>query len=238
MEREDFDSFKKERKKCPNRIKKILYHGTSIEPISNILTDVFKKSTERCYQHGKGVYFTDLIDYCWFYGSPEGNRKNENKIPKIRETFTLVASSTYYDKKGFMKVTNSERTPKKNEINFAYAGSDFSTLEEIDETKFYGTEYVIYELDQICPFIGAKLERDEFCVIWRDTNFSDKPVYNNFYDQKFKNFLKERIIYIEELSKFNIYPCETSEEAIKLIKRKKYNKIILISNIGDDLDGN
>ena len=39
------------------------------------------------------------------------------------------------------------------------------------------------------------------------------------------------------MAKFNIYPCETSEEALKLIKRKKYNKIILISNIGTDLGG-
>ena len=39
------------------------------------------------------------------------------------------------------------------------------------------------------------------------------------------------------MAKFNIYACETSEEALKLIARKKYNKIILISNIGTDLEG-
>ena len=43
--------------------------------------------------------------------------------------------------------------------------------------------------------------------------------------------------YIEQYAEFNIYPCETSEEALKLIKRKKYNKIILLSNIGQDLGG-
>ena len=68
IEREDFENFEKEREKCPNRVEKILYHGTQIEPISCILTGLFKKSEERCYQHGKGVYFTDLLDYCWFYG--------------------------------------------------------------------------------------------------------------------------------------------------------------------------
>ena len=62
MEREDFEIFEKERKNCPNRIDRILYHGTSIEPISCILTGYFRKSTERCYQHGKGVYFTDMLD--------------------------------------------------------------------------------------------------------------------------------------------------------------------------------
>ena len=82
-----------------------------------------------------------------------------------------------------------------------------------------------------------KLKRDEFCVIWRDVNFSEKPIYNNDFDEKFKKFLKNRIIYIEQLAKFNIYPCDNSKEALKLVKRKKYNKIILISNVGDDLSG-
>ena len=58
--------------------------------------------------------------------------------------------------------------PKKNEINFAYAGPNFETIVEPDFTKFVGTEYVIWDLDQICPFISAKLERNEYCVIWRD----------------------------------------------------------------------
>ena len=239
IEREDFETFQTERSKCPNRVNKILYHGTSIEPITNILTDVFKKSTERCYQHGKGVYFTDTIDYCWFYGSSKGNRENCNKIPKIKDNFTLIASSIYYDRKGFKRVYDYKYTPKKNEINFAYAGANFETikLEKVDKSKFYGTEYVIYDLNQICSFIGATLERDEFCVIWRDPNFSKEPVYNNDLDEKYKKFLKERIIYIEQLARFNIYPFETSDEALKLIERKKYNKIILISNIGHDKSG-
>ena len=40
MEREDFQIFEKERKNCPNRVDRILYHGTSIEPISCILTGI------------------------------------------------------------------------------------------------------------------------------------------------------------------------------------------------------
>ena len=107
----------------------------------------------------------------------EGNRSNTNKIPKLNETFTLIACSTYYNKKGERKVNNSEYTPKKNEINFAYANYDTSTIKDNpDKKKFYGTEYVIFDLNQICPFIGAKLKRKEYCVIWRDNNFSSKPV--------------------------------------------------------------
>ena len=237
MEREDFEKFEREREKCPNRIDKILYHGTSTEPISCILTGLFRKSEKSGYQHGKGVYFTDFLDYCWFYGGEQSNRANKNKIPEINDTFTLIACSVYYDKKGFRKVTDYKYTPKKNEINFAYAGAHFETLVNPDFTKFVGTEYVIWDLDQICPFISAKLKRNEYCVIWRDNNFSSNPVYNNKFDEIFKKFLKERIKYINQKAKYNIYPCETSEEALKLVERKKYNKIILISNVGSDLGG-
>ena len=238
LEREDFQTFEKERKNCPNRIDRILYHGTSIEPISCILTGYFRKSIDRCYQHGKGVYFTDTLDYCWFYGGEKSNRSNGNKIPAIGETFTLIACSIYYDKNGFRHVKDYKYTPKKNEINFAYAKEDFSTIKEYpDKRKFFGTEYVIWDLEQICPFIGAKLKRKDFCVIWRDNNFSSKPVYNNQFDEVFKKFLRERMKYIEQFAEFNIYPCETSEEALELINRKKYNKIILISNVGTDLGG-
>ena len=239
IERQDFRKFEQERIKCPNMVDKLLFHGTQIEPISCILTDVFRKSEKSGYQHGKGVYFTDTLDYCWFYGGDVNNRNNKNKIPKINDKFTLIASCVYYDKTHFKRVYDYKYNPKKNEINFAYAGAEFETLfeENPDKSKFYGTEYVIWDLDQICPYLCARLKRNEYCVIWRDNNFSSKPVYNNQFDAIFKAFLKERLKYIEKASKFNIYPCETSEEALKIIKKKKYNKIILISNVGTDLGG-
>ena len=82
-----------------------------------------------------------------------------------------------------------------------------------------------------------KLKRQEYCIIWRDNNFSPKPVFNNKFDEIFKKFLKERMNYIEQYAELNIYPFETTKEALELIKRKKYNKIILISNVGTDLGG-
>ena len=68
---------------------------------------------------------------------------------------------------------------KKNEINFAYSGSHFEALKEPSDNMFFGTEYVIGDLNQICPFIGMKMKRNEFCIIWRDNNFSSNPVYFN-----------------------------------------------------------
>ena len=86
-------------------------------------------------------------------------------------------------------------------------------------------------------FYWFKFRRNEFCVVWRDVNFSPNPVYNNKFDKTFKAFLKDRLDYMKLTSKFNFYPCETSEEALKIIEKKKFNKIILISNVGSDLSG-
>ena len=241
IEREDFEKFEKGKKSCKNRVDRLLFHGTGKAPVAGILTGEYWKSTEKCYQHGKGVYFSDKLDYCWYYGNEKDNRFNINKIPEkgVNDTFYLIANLIYYSKNLYNHVYDYKKDPEINGINFAYAGAETETLydEDFDEKKFYGTEYVIWELSQICPFIGAKLQRAEYCCIWRDNNFSSKPVYNNEFDDIFKEFLKKRITYIEQYAEFNIYPCQTTEEAIKLIKRKKYNKIILLSNIGSDLGG-
>ena len=42
-------TFENEREKCPNRVERILYHGTSIEPISCILTGLFRRSEYKGY---------------------------------------------------------------------------------------------------------------------------------------------------------------------------------------------
>ena len=168
IERNDFERFTQEKAKCPNRVDRVLFHGSNPAVISSILTGFFKKSTERNSQHGKGVYFTDLIDFCWFYGNSSNNRVNFNKIPFQGEEFTLIACSIYYDKYHFNKGYDYKYTPKKNEINFAYVDTDSNILHKFEEHKIFFTEYVIFDLDQIYPFISIKLKREEFCVIWRE----------------------------------------------------------------------
>ena len=239
IDREYFDKFETERIKCPNRCKQLLFHGTQVHPISCILTGIFKKSEVSGYQHGKGVYFTDSLDYCWFYGGTNSNRQNMNKIPLIGETFTAICSQVYYDKNGFLQVTDysTREYPKKNEINFSFAGATFETITVPDFSKFVGTEYVVNDLDQICPIISVKFKREEFCVIWCDDNFSEKNIYNNESDGKFKNYLKERIKYCNKSAKYNVYTFINADDALLILNRKKYNKIILISNVGINKKG-
>ena len=239
IERNDFDNFEKERNKCPYREDRILYHGSQIHPISSILTGMFNKSVTYS-QHGKGVYFTSDLDYCWFYGGDGDNRKNTNIIPGKGETFTAIASLVYYDRSKFLQVMDhfTREQPGKNEINFAYAKCNLDTIINNPNThEYYGTEYVVWELDQICPLISIKFKRVEYCIIWRDINFSKNAIYGNEFDSIFKDFLKQCVKYIRQEAKFNVYPCQTTNEALTLVNRKKYNKIILISNVGEDLGG-
>ena len=239
IERNDFDKYVEESNKCSNREDKILYHGTQIHPISIILTGFFHRSINKCCQHGEGVYFTDSLDYCWFYGGDQDNRANRNKIPGIGQIFTAIASLVYYDKKKFLKVLGYDTRPRpgKNEINYAHAGSDLDTIDIPYSGQFFGDEYVVWDLDQICPLISLKFQRVEYCIIWRDINFANTAIYNNEFDPIFKGFLKDCIKYIRQDSKFNIYLCQSTKEAIDLVKKKIYNKIILISNVGNNYEG-
>ena len=82
IEREDIDKFDKNREDCPNRVDRVLFHGTCYDAISCILTDMFKRSLYSA-QHGKGVYFTEDLDSCWIYGSQEKINNKETSDRRI-----------------------------------------------------------------------------------------------------------------------------------------------------------
>ena len=41
----------------------------------------------------------------------------------------------------------------------------------------------------------------------------------------------------EHAGKYNLYPCQSTKEALELVNRKQYNKIILLSNVGKNNEG-
>ena len=84
------------------------------------------------------------------------------------------------------------------------------------------------------PLLNVTLERVEFLIVWRNNNFdpSNPNGYSNFQE------MYEYNIKIKKYAAFNlktkIYYFNKSDEALTFIKRKKYNKIILISNGSND----
>ena len=243
---------------CPNIEVRNLFHGSQIDPISNIITNGFLYTRRPFY--GVGIYFSDMLDYISFYSGGKdfkSRRKNFNSILPVNDIFTCVSAEVYYSKdkkenifdyslyvKDFdhfptyeeLKRDYKEKMIEKNAVNFVRvqaSGGQVRTREEIindkKKGKFIGTEYVITEMDQILPLYGLTFKRNEYIVVWRDPHFKGKNDYSDY--------LKERQLFIYEYAKMNVYLTGSTEEALEIIKRKKYNKIILISNIGLDLGG-
>ena len=99
---------------------------------------------------------------------------------------------------------------------------------------FIQNEYLISDEDQMLPLHAINLRRIEYLINWRDNNFnkSNPNNYEDFdkmfqFNEEIKNFA-----YREINSK--IYYVNTTEEGLRLIDRKKYNKIIIITNGGNN----
>jgi len=225
---------------CNNRVDKLFFHGTNTSAAIEIISSQFNHAN-KVHQIGKGIYMTDSLDYMCYYAHNEKSwqkYENINKIPKVGHTFDFVVSQVFYDQTKFEYVydTNKENIfVQDNGIRCAHDRYDTRVLTELelkDFNKFYGREYVITNKNQILPLYVVSVKRVEYLVIWRDYNFnSNNP---NNYDQDIFKEMQEfhtqikKIITRELNSK--IYYIQNDEEAMKLIDRKKYNKIIIITN--------
>ena len=189
---------------------------------------------------GEGVYFTDSLDFAWFYASEDDDNHydNINKIPKVGQSFTFVASEIYYDRNKFDIVYDTQKRNievEKNGIRCGYGNYGAYVLNETQLNTykgFIGKEFVITDKNQILPLYAVTIKRVEYLVIWRDYNFnSTNP--NNYGIELFneiQEFHREIKKYLARELNTKIYYIENDEEAMKLLDRKKYNKIIIITN--------
>ena len=252
-------------RKCPNPEIKFLFHGTRVEPIANILTEGFKYAKRPLF--GMGVYFSDKLDYISFYTggkSLSDRRDNFGRIIAVGEKISCIAAEVYYNKEkkkniydnnlGFSKekmkklekndfptyediITKyNSRKVEKNAVHYVrvdgYDGSvknEEEIYKEEKEGKFMGTEYVITEKEQMLPLFGLSLERNEYFVVWRDPGFT--------FENQHSEYLNQRRQFIYKQAKMNGFFDSSVERLLEIIRRKKYNKIILLSNCGVDKSG-
>ena len=221
---------------CLNREVKILFHGTTIDNLTGILSTQFNNA--RIHIFGLGVYFTDMLDYAWYYAGKNNNRENFYIIPEIGDTFSIIASEIYYNtskKEIVYNCSTRNREVIKDGLRCAFVNYE-SKLMNKKELKnyngFIGNEFLITNKNQILPLYAVTLKRVEYLVIWRDYNFNkENPnVYSQEVFEEMKEFHEKikRLLLSELYSK--IYFTKTNEEAMDLLKKKKYNKIILITN--------
>jgi len=239
---EDSIEYEKNKELCKNQETKIFFHGTLPKNIPKILNNNFDMGKFKAGVIGKGIYFTDRFDYVTYYSRNEKEKKKDfTFIPKVYESFSFITSEVYYDtiKKSIIFLENLGKYQNnkiiKNGINSSKVNGDTRVLgkDEIqDKSIFIANEFTISHKEQILPLYGISIMRCEYLIIWRDYNFDiNNP--NNYKEKYFKKMVK----FNNEIKKFSsrevdskVYYAKTSEDAIKLIKRKKYNKIILITN--------
>ena len=125
-----------------------------------------------------------------------------------------------------------------NHLRIAKVKSDTNKIISENELKNYKNyiqnEYLLSHQEQILPVYAICLRRVEYLIIWRDNNFNENNPnnYQNFdkmieFNKEMKNFA------FRELNS-KIYYVKTTEEGLKLIDRKKYNKIVIITNGGNN----
>jgi len=233
------DKYLEEKDKCMNRIEQIVFHGTKLNSAILIVSDQFRDS--RYHKIGKGVYFTDMLDYAWRYHKGDGSR--ETNIPKLGDYFSIVATDIYYDKNKIEVVYNNstQSTPvQKFGVRNCYTDYRGTNLgKNVNNSGgLIWKEYLITDKDQILPLYSITLKRVEYLVIWRDFNFnSDNP--NKYSEKIFKEIQEfhrkiKRKLVMEFESK--IYYVDNTEEALELIKNKIYNKIIIVTNGYNDAE--
>lgn len=237
----DIEEYAKNKSNCPNCKTKILFHGTQEKNIVNILPNDFYDSSHHTF--GKGVYFTDNIEYAWYYGGID-NRVNLNNysIPKVNQSFSFVLSEVYYNKNLFEKIyldNVNEQTKNdeiiKNGIRFYkvdYTSTILSREDLENYNGFIGTEYLISDHSQFLPLFGVIMERIEFLVIWRDNNL-DKENPNQYIDKVFnemKIFHEKIQNLLSNVLNCKIYYSKSTEDALNILEKKKYNKVIIVTN--------
>ena len=244
----DNNQYFEESKKCKNIINKYLFHEipSNLDIVNNNILNYSKKPS-----FGMGFYFTDSLDYLAY---KSGNKNN--KPISVNSSFSCNISQIYYDnnlKKNITDFTyfNNEldHFPTYEEINMNYSnkkvvknGLHFARvksnsgqiinendLKEKNRNNLIGKEYVITEKEQVLPLFNLDFKINESLIIWRDPTINENKSYAKVF-----NVSK---MYINQFLRINAYFKDSIENALELIKRKKLNKIILISNIGLDLSG-
>ena len=248
--------YEERKRNCPNCETKILFHATKILFSSKILTTNFRLSRDNYF--GLGVYFGDQLDYIkYYYNYPD----TYQTITKLNESFSIVVSEVYYDKTKFKQIydyskyiqlnqtpneqiikANKNKTVEDNGIHYVEVDSCSchvidqdkkiyhldGSIEDLPKTRLIAKEYCVTNTDQIFPIYGINLQRVDYCIIWRDTNF-DSYIW--------KDSLNKNKEIIRNMTGYRLYTENNSKDALKLVYRKRFNKIIIITNVGNNLEG-
>ena len=213
--------------------KMILYFLSEINPDSNKLNIELEYSNKSI--NGIGFYFSDSIDYIV-------RSQNNEKTPQINDTFPLLVCEIFYDEEK-LKQTDFDislslsDSSQKNSLNNqdiiepdGLKKIEIFNLNDNDIKRIKYTEYVVSEKYQIFPLYTFTLRRNKFLILYRDPNFIGK----DHYSKDLKELILKSLKYSNNK---NFYFISSTEEALKLLLKKKNENVILITSIGKDKSG-
>ena len=214
-------------------LERFLYHGTLLINHSKIAHNHFYmpgqdkevKLRDGGY-YGQGIYATDNIFYASMYA-------NGCSLLNINEKTYVICCRSIYNKNKVHKLTDlsmygqkiDEDIKNNHGINQALVGNknDYKPINEndIDQNEVWANEFVFPDKYQFIPCCSFTVMRKDYYILWKDENLD-----NN-----------ENSEYMKDLSKnmeVNVYGKKSVEEAVDIIRKKKYAAVKLITNAGGD----
>ena len=118
-----------------------------------------------------GIYFSDSLDYVWYYADDSSNRKNFYIIPKINNSFSFIVVNAFYDKYKFDQVYDDiMRDIPVPDYGIRLVIVVYETAAILKDflnyynNKFKGTEYLISIRNQILPLLSVTVERVKYLI--------------------------------------------------------------------------
>ena len=225
LERDNPEEYEQKKNECQNMKKMKLYFLSKLNYISNKMKLDFSNESN----YGSGFYFSDSIDDIIRY-------QNKEIIPKTHESFSLIICEIFYDEEKLEKYDMDLSLSESNQNIQEKVGPNGLKQIEIfnsnnnNSKRIRCTEYVLSEKYQILPLYIFTLRKNDYFVIYRDPNF----IKNNHYSSDLKEIILKSLKYSNNK---NFYFESSTEEALKIILKKKNGKAILITSIGRDESG-
>ena len=211
--------------------KKILYHYSEIEPISKTYSEKIQFKESNKIQDENNFY--DNFEF-FAFNSINKNKKEKRKIIPIDSIFSFIASEVFFEDESILNICKYINNSSLSLDNSILKKSDIHSVSFEDENlqqknKSLGYYYTIKEKSQILPLYTITLKRNEYFVLHRDPNFKE----NNEHAQFLRSIQNKN----QNIFDINIYYESSTEEALEFLLKRKYNKVILITNVGPNFEG-
>lgn len=153
--------------------------------------------------YGVGIYTTSRLH------SALGYAESRSKINGIG--FVLMCK-TFFNKSYIYEIKDDK--DEKDKLIGPNIINNFG-INYFSKKKYY----VFPNTEQVVPICSFKIMRADHLILWKDDNI------HNFENSKYLKYLSEKM-------QMNVYHTSSNEEGLKIAKRKKNNRIKLITNAG------